>query len=730
MSTNLAVSLNFGSLSTYVYPGGYDQDKLGLGPLMWQANDTGTEGQWVGPLPNSVIRPWETTSQLGAIFPDVISWSSTIDWVVLGDNSTAAATRRFGLFTYNKAVPNNPWSFIGVITVTPPTATAHTAKGHCIVYEKYVTGTVTTNGTTALVGDSTTWSASRLFVGSRIGIGSTDPTQITTWYEIGAIGSDTSITLTQAYTGANAAGQSYVIEDLRILFVTTNATLANGGLFMAAGLRYENFTNAGTTIVAAVSTDKVRAVYWLSDGNVSSNGTNQAFGGIAIDTRTDWTHQNVYACDMAAGMSRFQVSNFRAAMTLNGSGRDGIANTLLWNTGQQAVTGTVASNNNLVLCTPGAGGGPRSGRKSLFWVTTTRIYSAEVSNVTNNSVNFQSGCAVEMPPGSTTTYGATSALSSIAYSTFADCFLVLSTCATAFRSYVTRYREDVGQWDRLVLVDTKQLNQSTEDTTAAIYPNTLSLITTGVFRNGLLYLATHGILATTNFLYSSPFAADWEYVATTNSCVVTPVMDCSKFTSFVAAYFNTVQVIGGPANPMLGRTGTNLGSEPGAVRMYYRTSGISDNSGAWTLLDYSGNMSQVSPATQIQAKLEFRVLNTAIPARVTRICFEGSGAVSDNHFQFSQGKSSSASKQFVFRYSTAFGTTVPTLYIRLYDGITNNLLVSDDSVTKTGTWEKTTNGTDWDDFDTADRANETTYLRYTPVSLADNVNVLPILGLS
>jgi hypothetical protein len=732
MATNLAVSTNFGSLSTYVYPGGYDQTKLGLGPCMMQANDDGNEGKWVGPIPNNLFRPYETAT-LGVVQPDAVTWSSTYDWVICADGAAASLTRKFFLYTFNKTVRVNPWGYAGYITcASPPGTGTNTNRGHKVSYEKYTTGTVTvTNGSTTVTGDGTTWADSRIFAGSRIGFTSADPSAIITWYGISSITNNTTIVLTSNYLGENASSQPYVIEDLRILFALTNSTAANSGLFMAAGLRYEQFTGGGTSIAVATTVDKLNRVYWLSDGNAANNATIQSYGGVAIDARTDWTHQNVYCGDFAAGQSRFQLNNFRAAMTVGGttSGRDSVASTWTLNTGQQAVSGTVSQLNNLVLCTPSSGGGPRSEVKSLFWITTTKIYSAAAANITSGNTTFQSGVTgSENPPGGTATFPATSVLNTITYDSVSDRFLVLTTGATAFRSYWTLYREDAGQWERVILTDTRLTNQSTEDATAAIYPNTLSLNTTACCLGGMTYLVTHGLSSITNFIYNVPFGADWEYASTSNCCVVTPAMNSSQFMSFVAAYINTIDVVGGPSNPTLGRTGTNLGADVGATRLYYRTTGISDNSGVWNLLDYSGAMS-ASAAASVQARIEFRIINNCIPSRVTRVCFEGTGAL-DDHFQFSQGKSSVADKQFAFRYSTAFGTTVPTLYIRLYNGVTNELLVSDDSVTKTGTWEKSTNGTDWAAFDTADRANETTYLRYTPTSLADDINVLPVLALS
>lgn len=736
MAINLVASTNFGSLSTYVYPGGYDQTKLGLGPAMMQANDAGNEGKWVGPIPVAVARPLETAALIPAVMPSAVSFSSTYDYIVFADGAAAANTRRFQLWKLNRAVTTNQWSFSGYITCSIPfggTQNTYLNRGHGVVYEKYTAGTVSiTNGTAALVGISSTWTTDRVFFGSRIGFGSKDPALIVNWYEISTVGSNTTITLTQNYglNGeiGNLSGVDYVIEDLRIVFAMTNAsTVTNSGVFMAAGLRWELFAPGGTAIPAATNVDKIRAVYWLSDGLAATNTVNSSYGGIAIDDKTDWINQKYYALDCATGTSRFQVGNFRGPMTL-ASGRTSTSTTFLYNTGQQAVSGTVSQNSdNLVMATPNHG--PRIGVKSLFWVTATRIYSAAVSGVTVGSVLFQSGSTAEYPPGTTSTYPATSALSSIDYVPLSDCFFVSTSGASAFRHYWTQYKEDSSQFDRIILIDTKQTNQSTINANTPILPALLSLPISNCCLNGLTYLVTHGVTAITNFIYNIPFSADWDYAAASNSRVVLPVMTLTGFVSFVAGYANRIGVIGSRA----GGGANNLGVEPGAVRLYYRTTGISDNSGSWNLLDDSGDMSGVASASTIQGMLEFRTLTAlGVPGRVTRVGFEGGGAI-DEHFQFSQNLSNSTTKTFAFRHSTAFGGTVPTLYIRLYDAMAGTLLLGPDNTASPtlGAWGKTTNGGGaWGSYTTADKGNDTTYLRYVPTSIADNISVIPVLGLS
>jgi len=729
---NLAVSSRLGSLTTYAYPAGYNQNQLGLGVGMVQSNEPGNEGKWVGPYPIAVARPVETGLLVPNIQPDAISWSDQYDWVVFADNAAVSATRRFTMWRYDRTALTNQWALQGSIVCTIPsqgTQGTYTNRGHELIYEKYTTGTVSiSNGSPTLTGSSTAWSADRIFIGSRIGFPTVagDATTVPVWYEISSIGSDTSITLTQNFAEATLPGGSnYIIEDLRIIFCLSNGvTVANGGMFMVAGLRYENFTTGGFSIPAATTVDKIRAVYWMHDGNATSNTTNQSPGGVAADARVSWTEQYVYMLDAAAGQSRFQKTNFRAAMTLT-AGRTTTTANFIYNTGQQAVTGTVSTMATLILCTPGAGGGPRSGVKTLFWVTTTRVYSAEVSGVTSASTTFHSGVMTENPPGSSTTFPLTSAFSSIAYNPRADRFLILTSGATAFQHYFTQYREDAGQMDRIILTNTRQTPQTTADSTLGIFPATLLTNMTATSKTGRTYLCTHGTTAATNFIYSLSLGTDWEYAADSDSRVVFPVMSTVGWSQFVAAYVNDIHVVGG-------KTGTNLGIETGPHRLYYRTSGISDDSGSWTELDDSGDMSSVPAASSIQLMAEFKTLSiTCVPGRITRVCVEGSGSAMDYHFQYSEKNTDRANKIFAFRISTAFGGTIPTLYLHITNAITGDSLVNDDSVTQSGTWEKSTDGgSNWVAYNSTDRANETTYIRITPASIADNVNALPWIALS
>jgi len=715
--SQIAVDTKLGSLLTYVFPAGYDSAKLGLGPLMVQNNGSGNEGKWVGPLPIGVARPVETAAAIPGVFPWAMQWSSTIDWVFLADNAAAAVSRRVQLYEYNRVTSAFTWK--GFITMSYPfagTQGTSTIRAFRMSYETYTTGTVGVSGT-AVTGSATTWQTNRLTVGNRIGFGSTDPTQISTWYLISAIASDTSITLSTD-AGSIASSTAYVIEDLRCVTAVTNATtLSNGGLFLAKGLSYNDFFSGGTAIAAASATDNVKANYWLGDAPTSLN---TASFGMGIQTRTDWNTQFVWVGDTLANPLLYKY-NIRRNLTL-ATGKDTTAFTFRTGAGG-AVTGTTSQVNNGRLVT--AAHGPGSGLSCFYFTTTTRIYrSIDVSSITASSTTWLSSGDVmtEIPPGSVNTFAATAGLSAIEFSSSLDNFIISTSGAGGFRSYVTRYFNDGSQIDRIFLLESRQIDQVSADPGTTPFATTNSVSQTSWTEGGVLYMAGVGTAATTNILRAIPIGADWEYATSTSCRVVTPSIATPNCSNFTRLYLNTIQVLGGD-------TGHNLGQAPEGIRAYYRTTGISDNSGPWTLLDDSGDLSGVDSSPAIQFMFEYKVINlTCIPSRLLSYAVLYEDLSTDSHYQPSVAHSDTVNKRFAWRFSTAFGGTVPTLSIQLFDAVSGGTLVTNDTVAHAGSWQKSTDdGATWGSYNTTDKASDITYIRYTPASLGDNIKVRALL---
>jgi hypothetical protein len=701
---------DFQGFTTYALPGGtYNPDHLGLGSLMVRKTGGSPTDKWIGPKPVALARPFEQSASIPGNSIHVIPWSDTIDWVFYGDAASAAGGRRVGMYEFNKATDTFTWK--GFVNFTYPPSTNHTLRGMRMLYSLHTTGTIAASGTT-ITGTSTTWSADEVNVGSRIGFGSTDPTQISTWYEITAVGSNTSITV-NVTPGTISAGAAYVIEDLSCITATTNATATNGGLFITKGLRPEIFIAAGTTISAATTADNARLVYWLADAGTV---TNTVACGIILEPEVNKTTQYAWVIDGTANVKLFKY-NVRVALAGLASGKSTSA--FVHGSATQAVTGTNSQLNNGRYAV--ASHGPGSGKACGYFCTTTRIYRTLPLSQIGNSMPWQADVAVEVPPGSSA-FGVTNAMNNIEYSSTLDMFLVLTTQATGARSYVTKYNAASQPFDRIIFSDLKQIDATTASANTTPAPQSNSTAAVAWVEGGICYYLK-SVATNVGTLVAFPLGADWEYASATSQRIILPKFDTPNADTLQRAYVASAQVVGGA-------TGQNLGLQTEPYRLLARTGGIDDNSGEWSVVPDTGDLSAFAAGAAIQFALEFRTIGVVnIPARVYSVTLIYDDVKTDSHYQPSVGKSSTASKYFAWRHATAFGGTVPTLRIRLYDAVTGGLLLDDDSATPIGTWQRSTDGTSWGSFVTTDKGNETTYIRYTPASLADNIKVRAVLTL-
>lgn len=709
--------IKVGSLNTYKTDiGVYDPDKLGLGPIMIQNSGSG-DNAFVGPAPVTVVRPMEMSVPGAFCIPAVFQWTSSTtseqDWEFYADNSAAAATRKILMCRFDRktGIRNTE----GFITLTfPGTSEAKTIRSLDVFYKKRSTGTVAVSGTT-ITGTSTLFNTEAC-VGSRIGFGTTNPEAVTQWYEIATVTSDTGATLTT--TGPTlSAGTTFVIEDLKMAVTVTSATTTNGGVYLVKGLRREIFSANGTTIAAAASTDQQRAVYWIAD---AATVTNTVPFGTAHEAEIDASNCYLWVIDTLANPVLFKY-NVNTPLTGLSSGKSTSA--FMFKTGSGgALTGTPSQVANLTLAN--ASHGPGSGLNCLYFTTASRVYrTSAVSTITTGSTIWLADSMTEVPAGGTSTFAVAGTLTTIAYSSVADRFLVLSSGASGAHSYFTQYNTSGSQFDRMILVDNKQIDQAGADATLSPVPVQLALGFAAACVKGMFYLARNGTTATNNHIYSVPGGADWEYAALTGNRVIFPRMATSDAAQYTQAFCNDVGVIGGSSGKNLG-----LATEP--YRLYYRTSGITDNSGSWNPIGNNGDISGVAGAAYIQFMAEFRVMPTFVPARIQSVGLIYENTATDSHFYASATKSDSTNKRFAWLYATAFGSTVPALRVRLYDAVSGSLLVDDNTTSPTGTWELSTNdGSSWAAWTNGDRANSTTYVRYTPASLADNIKVRQTLTL-
>lgn len=695
------------STLNYLSESAYDSTKWNLGKGIIY-NDGGTSLEKYATPDFQAIKPMEESTAFAVVQIAAYNLSTTYCHVFGIENSTtASATRRIHLWTLNRKTGARTWN--GFITLTLATATAHTVRDFKIDVKNESTGTVAVSGT-AVTGTGTFFNTNRVAIGARIGFGSTDPGQITTWYRITAKASDTSATL-NITAGTITAGTAYVIQEFRPIYVATNATTTNGGIHYAKGVSIEDFIAGGTTIALAVSTDDQKAVYWLKD---ASTQTNIVAAGCACNfADATPTSLDAYVLDLvSAGNYKVFKYNLRAALTV-ATGASVSAFTLA--TGNQAFTGTGSQNANCTFANAAHGTG--SGIKSIYFVSTTRVMRASVSSITNASTTWYSDTITEIPPGGTSTYAATGALSTIEYLDSIDSFVIGSTFASANFSYVTKFVNSGTAFDKMFGRDFRYLEQSAKDSNHPTVFSTSATVFSYTNAGGnRVFAVKQGTTVLLNQIYVMSFGSDWSYAANTLGRLISPEISTPNCLKHYRVFVNHLDYLGD----------NSLGKSSESYKIYARTSNINtDATTGWVLIDGTNDLSGFAGSSSIQFAIEFKTIGeTCLPTRVLGLNLEYEDNTSDSHYSISVAKSDLTNKRFAFLFTTAFGGTVPSLTIRLYNSDTGGLLLEDDTATPTlGTFEKTTDGTSWTAYNTSDRTNNTTWIRYTPTSLADNIKV-------
>lgn len=660
--------------------GAYDATKINRGKHTGQYNlGTNDIDKFIGPCPLGVANLGESSLAIPSNFIHPVKITDDLFWIFGNDIATAAATRRVQLWTW---VPStNTYTFVGAITCTFPSATNHTMRGLRAVLENYTIGTVGVSGT-AVTGSGTTWVTDGLSVGSRIGFGSTDPNAITTWYAITAIGSDTGITLGLS-AGTISAGTPYVIQDLIIVIATTNATTTNGGLFVTKGLRYEDFSNPATTIPAATTVDRIKAVYWLKD---AATITNDVIGGCALGDLDSRTQQYVYSTEGAATSLILYRYNIRAALTPT-AGATVLTGTDILITGAQAVTGNISQSNNGRVAT--LSHGPGSGVACLYLLTATRILRVPLSNITAGNTTYIADQMTEVPPGGTNTSAITTGFTSLDISTSLDKLIITSAVSTG-TIYISDYYTGGTAMDRRAGCLTPQLPSALRDTNSPIFVHNIgaNLPFVWVEDGWLFWIYTQSVTTNANALTIYPLAADLGFLADVPNRITCPKINLGATPAkLYRAMVNAAENIGGDT----------MGIAPDMFRMQYRTSGIDDNSGAWTDVPQTGDLSGVSPSANIQFAFLFRTGGVImLPARILSLAlvYETADAL-PSQYRWNFADFNTSNGTFAWVQATLFGGSLTTHTIDVYRADTNALVLTQASTGTTNGVFEYWNGAAW-----------------------------------
>jgi len=289
--------------------------------------------------------------------------------------------------------------------------------------------------------------------------------------------------------------------------------------------------------------------------------------------------------------------------------------------------------------------------------------------------------------------------------------------------YVTQYVASWQQFQNWFGRNFLYLEQSTKDNNApSIFSNQATAFSFHDAWGNRIFAVKQGTTVSTNHLYIMPIWSDRQFAAASTGRLISPEISTPNCNKFDMVFANNVRFL----------WNNNLGKVAEPFKVYARTTNINTDITTWrVLVDETNDISWFGGATSIQFAIEFKTMwETCLPSRILGLCVIYDDLSTDSHYQPCADLSDKTNKRFAWRFSTAFGWTVPTLRVRLYDAVTNWLLVDDITVWSTGTWEKSTDWTTWGAYNTTDKANNTTFIRYTPASLADNIQVRALLTLN
>lgn len=670
--TIIAENLDFGTLPSYKYgTDPYDPSKLGLGPLIVQRTGPSPEQRFVGPLPIAVARPMEETIQIQVGYPWAMRWSDTIDWVFVAEAGASSATRRIIKYDFNRET--GAFSFSGGINLTYPTTTNHTIRAFRMTYDLHTVGTIERSSgfDDRVIGTDTSWVTDGVCAGNRIGFGSTNPSEVTEWRHISSVTGESELVL-DGVIPRYPPGTPYVIEDLRAITATASATASNGGLFVAKGLSVALFSPTSFVIPAATTVDNVRAVYRIS-GVVLTN-----VSGLGIQEPVSKAEHYAWALVGTTSVV-MQKYNLRAPLVSLSAGSTSAA--YAFQTGSVVLTGTASQVNNGRVARPDHTAA--AGQECFFFTTATRVYRTKpLNNIISADATFISGgdIMLEVPPGGASTNGVFGTMQSIEYSALLDAFYItLSGSASGQRDYLTKFYAGSQQLDRQVGVDVRQYYQASSAAVAPALSRTGSSFMPWIER-GLGYFVMNGNTAATNSILAVPIGADMDFVNRTNSKAVLPKMSIPSAHKLLKTLAQNTEALGG-YGPL------SLGTEPFAV--YYRTAGIDDDSGAWTLLNQAGSMVGVDAAPEIQFMLAFRVAGlSCIPARIHSfaLLYETDEALPSG-FRWNLGDSNQ-SNGTLGMVQTSLLPALGELTITYYRADTNQaVLVQSSGDSEFGAWE-------------------------------------------
>jgi hypothetical protein len=256
--------------------------------------------------------------------------------------------------------------------------------------------------------------------------------------------------------------------------------------------------------------------------------------------------------------------------------------------------------------------------------------------------------------------------------------------------YISDYYTGGQQIDRRAACASSQTISALRDTDSPIfvhYPSSASPFV-WVEDGWLFWIYNTAATATVNGLSAYPLAADMDFIADVNNRIICPKINIGATPAkLYRAYVDCMQNIGD----------LTMGVAPDMFRLQVRTSGIDDNTGAWTDVPQNGDLSGLGTPSNIQFAFLFRTAGVVmLPARILSLAlvYETDDAL-PSQYRWNYSDFNTTNGTFAWVQSALFGASLTTHTINIYRADTNALVLTQASTgTTNGTFEYW-NGSAW-----------------------------------
>ena len=561
---------------------GYDSSYVNLGYLMNRYSGANKYDNYVSPLRLEHI--FNAANYYNNIFYfmfKVIRYTKNLDYIFITNQSS---TQNILYMIYNRK--ENKFYQGGVVNIFFRVSNNMYIYDANIFVDSSSDGYVTVSGNT-VTGTNTKFNSLKFSVGSRIGFGSTNPETITEWYEVASIISDTSLTLTETLSKTYPQNSPYIIEEVSMISANYWATSPYnlGGVYITKGMNF-TFMKHNNTVPFATTVDRIRATY-----RIINPGTNLIINGwsLAALPKTSNDEHIFYVLIDQGNTIRIACFDAEAPLTLT-AGESTSAFKFITKS-YDCING---ADTLRMFCLPT---GPGRNKHNIYFRSgsATVLQRIDLNDLKQDADLFGQDHGYVRSLGNAyrgyNNVGPSNAryIPNLEQMLFSGSTNAVLPYDTNYPYYYTEFGEINGE--------NSDYRMPSKDTVSHLRESLNFNISDGLW----YYVANQYKLGV------FPGEADWRFASRNNARIITHSIDTSHITKFNKLLVHHPEILGSH----------DLGSMPEPFRVYFRTEGISDDTGDWSLLNDSFDMSFIMPKDNIQFMFEFRVLGKAsVPNRI------------------------------------------------------------------------------------------------------------------